>query len=269
MKKGFSLAELMGVVVLLALIALMVVPVVDKQIKNSRNELYESQVESIKSSAKLYADKLSIKDNEVVVITLYQLKQLGLVDKDIINPKDKKLIPNDSTVTIQKINGIISYEFTIGTNTRGYDSIPKISLNGDIVEYVELNDSYTELGSSSNYNDEVLEVTIEQNIDTNTVGSYIVKYKSSYEDVSNEAIRNVIVRDTKGPIVEFNELTLLLSEVDSYDFKSDIIANDPSGIKDIDVQTNFGALKGEYSIKYTVIDNYDNKTIKYRKVVVK
>ena len=45
--KGFTLVELLAVLVILGLLGLIVVPVVDKIIKDTRNNLYELQIKNI------------------------------------------------------------------------------------------------------------------------------------------------------------------------------------------------------------------------------
>ena len=45
MKKGFTLAELLAVIVILGLLALIAVPVVLNKIKSTKEDLYNNQIE--------------------------------------------------------------------------------------------------------------------------------------------------------------------------------------------------------------------------------
>lgn len=269
-KKGFTLVEVMGVIVLLAAITLIALPVVDKQLKQGNEELYESTIDSIEGSLELYMSGIDLRENEYMKINLYQLKQTGLIDNDLKNPVTGEFLPNDMLITITNNNGALEYNIDLesGNNKRDYDSIPEMSMT-NFVEYVELEDDYTvsDTDVTSKYNDTVLTTSIEGSVNTSTLGVYIIKYKTSYQNVSNEVYKTVIVRDTKGPIIEFDDLYLSLSSVHVYDYEEDINVFDPSGVKSIDVETDFGALTGLYSVKYTAIDNLGNKTVKYRKVI--
>ena len=88
MKKnnGFTLIEIMAVIVILSVIALIVVPLVTGSIKDSKQKLYETQLENIKSGAKSYMINLDLPNKEPITITLDDLQKKGLVDKDIKNP---------------------------------------------------------------------------------------------------------------------------------------------------------------------------------------
>jgi len=268
-KKGFTLAELLGIILITATILLIIVPVVDKQIKDGKKEIYDNAIDTIKSSLDLYMTDYNLDVGQSMQITLYQLKQKGLVDLDIKNPNTGELFANDMIITIKNEDGIIKYEIddTSGTNKRDYDSIPKLVLNTSVLEYVEFGEEYNYEEVTASYNDVVLSVTADTNLDTNKIGNYKIVYKTSHLGIENKIIKTVIVRDTKGPSLDFNTLNISLSEAKTYDYESDILVSDLSGIKDIEVETNFGALKGTYSVKYIVTDNAGNQTIKHRKVV--
>lgn len=270
MKKGFTLAELIGVIVIMAALALIIIPVVDKQLKEGKQDIYNSTIDSIKSSLDLYMTDINLNNNDYMQITLYQLKQAGFVDIDIKNPVKDELFPNDMLITILNDNGILKYSINdSGTNKFDYENIPKIILNGNVLEYVELGSTYVDDEVTCTYNGIVLEPVIESNVDTNTVGIYTVKYKVTYENIFNEIIKTVIVKDTKGPIIDFETLNISLTEAKKYDYTKDITIYDESGSDEVEVkvETNFGALTGIYSVKYIATDKYGNETIKYRKVI--
>lgn len=59
MKKGFTLAELLGVIVILSLIALITVPAITDTLQNYKIKLCNTQLEEIISAAKTWgADNL-------------------------------------------------------------------------------------------------------------------------------------------------------------------------------------------------------------------
>ena len=53
--KGFTLVEMITVIALLAIIGMISIPVVEGVIKRSKDRVYNTQLEEIKSGAKKYA----------------------------------------------------------------------------------------------------------------------------------------------------------------------------------------------------------------------
>ena len=273
MKKGFTLAELMGVIVIMAAIALIIIPVVDKQIKDGKNEIYHDAIDSIKSSMNLFMSDKKIQSNESMTVTLYQLKQAGLIDLDVKNPKNGELFPNDMLIIATNENGVINYTVDVeGSNKINYQSVPKMSLNVPVYEVIEIGDSFSAKTSDiSSYGDVVIEPIITNNVDITKIGSYQVIYEINYNNLKNKIIKTVIVRDMTGPTIDFETLNISLSKAKKFDFLSDITVSDNGCSSDeIDVKVEnpkFGALTGTYSVKYIATDKYGNETVKYRKVI--
>ncbi|HPF83081.1 MAG TPA: type II secretion system protein [Bacilli bacterium] len=92
--KGFTLIELIAIIVLLGLLALIVVPKVKDIIETSREKALEEQIGRIEEEAKKYALEIinDIPENELgFYISLDDLKDNGyLEDKDIIDPTNKE-----------------------------------------------------------------------------------------------------------------------------------------------------------------------------------
>ena len=267
MKKGFTLAELLGVILLLSVISLIVIPTIDKQLKEGRQELYDKQISLIKSGVSLFESDYKLNDNERIRITLSQLKSLGYVEHDITNPITKEIFPNDAIIEITNDNYNID---VTGDNIKDYNSLPTITLNGNVVEFLELGSTYIEKEAQAKYNNEVIDnITISGGVDNLVVGSNYITYTVDYNGFSNKVIRTILVRDTKAPTINFNtDLTISLNQTSTYDFKKDVTVEDASEIESFEVKTNFIDKKGIYSIKYVATDIYGNTTTKNRKVIV-
>ena len=114
-KKGFTLVELLASITILALLALIAIPAISKQIKNGKNNLYNSQIENIKSAAVAWGTDNLFKlpeDDTCITVTLGYLKGLGYIDNSVINPKTNEEFDNDNTfVSISKSGN--SYLFSI------------------------------------------------------------------------------------------------------------------------------------------------------------
>ena len=278
MKKGFTLAELLGVIVVLAAVLLIIMPTIDKTIKQGQDDLYDKQINSIKLAMELWvADNVKLEDGEYIVLTLSQLKDAGLVEFDVKNPKTEELFPNDMLLTIRNNDGILEYEVsTKGDNVENYELLPKISINGNILTYVEVNSEYVDRGASvtdqsGNVISSYVAQTIEPELNVSMRGVYLEKYTTNYNGYSNTVYRTIIVRDTIGPEIIFsNNLELTYEEAKDYNFESDIIIKDNSGEKvELTVEDNIMDLPGRYTVKYIAVDTSGNETVKVRQVTIK
>jgi len=95
MKRGFTLVELLCVIVIISVVTMITVPIINTQIVASRNALYESQIDDIESAAKKWAtennDLLDKNHINSVYVSLDVVQKLGYLEKDqIINPKTKE-----------------------------------------------------------------------------------------------------------------------------------------------------------------------------------
>jgi len=273
-KKGFTLAELIGVVVLLGAILLIIIPVVSKNLKESKQKLYNEQIEGIKQSLQIWASDNKPNNNETYYLTLSQLKQKGLVEPDIKNPITDEYLANDMILKVINENGIINYEILeeTGNCKNDYVDIPKMENENNVI-YVEINSFYNDTLVTAKDKDGNLlnNVTSEGNIDVTKLGSYYITYNINKDGKCNSTIRNVIVTDTVGPVISFKDnLEISLSQINTYDLLADVTITDNSGVKPtVEVTNNFASIKGNYTVKYVATDLFGNVTTKLRKVTVK
>lgn len=113
MKKGFTLVELLAVITLLGLLSLIVVPVVDKLIKDSEEELYQTQIKNIEDGAKNWASKniFNLPESGYIDKTICELERDGFLEIDMKNPKTEELFYKDSYVRITKTDYGFEYEY--------------------------------------------------------------------------------------------------------------------------------------------------------------
>ena len=105
-KKGFTLAELLAVIVILGLIAVITIPAVTKTLGETKGNLCEDQLKNIKEAARLYGSDhlldLPSKDGQSFQITLGDLQNGGYIEKELKNPKDSKMVDPNLAITITK-----------------------------------------------------------------------------------------------------------------------------------------------------------------------
>ena len=89
-KQGFTLVELLGVIIILGVLALLIIPTIDKSLKAGKQKLYDNQIENIELAANSWAlDNLFAlpeNDDEYIIVELGQIKASWYIDKEIINP---------------------------------------------------------------------------------------------------------------------------------------------------------------------------------------
>lgn len=109
-EKGFTLVEVLAVVMILSITYLVVTPLITGSIKESKDKLYEIQLENIKSAARLHMINFDLEDGETTTITLDALKKYGLVEKDIKNPKTGNEFNSCMLVKVKRIGDIYEYD---------------------------------------------------------------------------------------------------------------------------------------------------------------
>ena len=113
MKKGFTLIELLSVLVLLGMISLITIPIIDKILKENREDLYQTNVEMLEEGAKSWASanvfSLPEADGQFIDLTICDLEKAGFIE----------IFYKDSYVRITKDAYGFNYEYneTSGTES--------------------------------------------------------------------------------------------------------------------------------------------------------
>jgi len=120
--KGFTLVEILAVVVILGVIALITVPVTLSIIDRSKQNMYDRQISEITEAARMYVSENSTKNVNLStigysnVITLQQLSDDGYIDLPITNTlTNQDFDPDCLTVTIVK-GADTYYDYTVNIN---------------------------------------------------------------------------------------------------------------------------------------------------------
>ena len=116
MKKGFTLVELLAVIIILGILGLIVVPLVNETIKEQKEKLYNRQMETIESSAEGWSTKNSdklVEDGTSIYVSITTLVQDGyLKNSDIKDPRNNK-----------QMLGCVSISYDISYNQYVYDYV--------------------------------------------------------------------------------------------------------------------------------------------------
>lgn len=185
MKRGFTLVELLAVIVILGIIGFIVITNVDTTVIDSSEKIYQAQLSNIEEAARVWAadniNYLPNNENEKLSIPLLVLKQGGVIDDDIKNPKNDMLFPNDMYIDITYKNG--DYDYSVvensGTSSSTDLDVPAIILRDTFNREISLNGSISlqgiailrngttiDLSKSSSY------VTINNQVNASAAGIY-------------------------------------------------------------------------------------------------
>lgn len=119
MKKGFTLAELIGVLVVLALIGMIAVPAVAQAIKENKRKICSIQFSNITEAAQSWAanniGKLPA-DDEKVELTFDELMSYGYLEDNLTDPKTSEAFSSDWKVVITKVSNRFDYKVYNGTD---------------------------------------------------------------------------------------------------------------------------------------------------------
>ena len=105
-KKGFTIVELLAVLIILSLIAVIIYPNIIRSVRSTKNDLSNIQINNIKESAKMYVndnvgtDNFFDSNNEEV--SLKKLVDDGYIDGstyDILNNKEYNLVNSKVIIT--------------------------------------------------------------------------------------------------------------------------------------------------------------------------
>lgn len=109
-KKGFTLVELLGVIVILSVLVLIAIPIVNNIVKNSQKQIKESNVITILNAAYSWAMdedlNVTLPENvdDSITVNINTLKTTGHLKKEVINAETGDAYTNSCIITITKKN---------------------------------------------------------------------------------------------------------------------------------------------------------------------
>ena len=165
-------------------------------------------------------------------------------------------------------------------STENNENAPVIRLNGNYVEYVEINTEYVEKGGTAYSNTGIplkLNLQIKSNdnggeeIETSELGTYKLIYSATDKNgLTTTSIRTVVVRDTIPPVIQFPEDNIVkVSELNGSYVEEGVYAIDNSNDKiNVTCVSSLSNVPGKHVILYTAKDPSGNTTNAKRVITV-
>ncbi len=106
MKRGFTLIEVLAVIIILSIILVISVPSAFNILQKVRNESYDHLIEVIENSAKLHVNKDRsstiniIKEEGFYEVTLLELSEDGFIKNTVLDSRTNEEIPMSKKVIV-------------------------------------------------------------------------------------------------------------------------------------------------------------------------
>lgn len=278
-KNGFTLIEVLAVIILLGVIITIVVSIVDGDINLVKEYAKENQIKLIEESAEIYYlnyknEIPSIDTTKIATITIQTLYDKGFI-------KDKDLVVN-SKETIKKTDKVLIY-LVDGELFTLYDKTQTISLmiilKGPSEIKIRKDGEYTEYGAVviNTLTTTIIDIppsNISGTVNTSVEGTYTITY--SYSGASPKSRKVIVAKaqtisDTTKPVITLlgtSPMTIVRGSVftDPGATATDNLDGNITEriIKSGKVNTN---VMGTYYINYDVNDSSGNKAITKTRII--
>lgn len=119
-KKGFTLAEVLGVIIILGLLVIVSFPPLLNQLKKSKSTLSDATLKILGTSAELYIDEhpssYPIKSGNIYCIKLETLVNNGYLKSPILDASSGETIDETTNYVKYTINDINDYDYELVTS---------------------------------------------------------------------------------------------------------------------------------------------------------
>lgn len=198
-KNGFTLVELLGVIIILAVISLITIPIVDRSMKESKQKADATQKANIELAAKNWAlDYMDKIGGNSISITLGQLKNESYLANDIKVPSTNVAYNDNRVIKINYVNKdyVASLTNTVldGLINEIDSDYPYITLKGEATVTISMGDTYTDAGAIGFIDEGTTTIASVGTVDTATAGTYYITYTAESSENITSIKRKIIVQ---------------------------------------------------------------------------
>lgn len=293
-KNGFTLVEMLTVIVILVTLGLIAVFSISKIVKDSSEQLYDMQITSVIDASRTYAIERSDQLSDYNQITLCDLKINGLLEEDFVNPKNEEKFDDSLIIEINKnASGDYDIKFDAITKMAGYYcdlNAISVKLLGNSPYYVSYGSNYADpgitvekenasgvmvnyenytLSKSGNYED-AIESGVFKSIGTYSE-TYTVTDKAT--NFKTSVTRTIVVEDNTAPVITLNVSSnpIILLEGETLTYPSCSVSDNLDTGLSCKMQDNYknNTTPGTYEIVYTAQDLSGNTNTKVLNITVR
>jgi prepilin-type N-terminal cleavage/methylation domain-containing protein len=108
MKKGFTIIELLSVLVILVVIGLLIIPSISKDITKSKEKAYQADIATIKYACREWITENPSELTNVTFFKMIKIKRLqedGFLGYDMKNPKTRNAFVDEEVKIVKKAVG--------------------------------------------------------------------------------------------------------------------------------------------------------------------
>lgn len=284
LKKGFTLVEMIAVLIVLSIIFLLSAVTLTTVIKTGEDKINDAKKELILDAAKDYLSKNDMVNDKNGCIRLGELVELGYIDK-----KDIDESHYDKFINYIYEDGKTSYEINntckVFDDTNIKDSTKIVfKLLGEEKMTIEKGNTWSDPGVIATYDGIDISSTVRvryytkdyqllDSMTTNTLDTYIVEYYIDVNDDGKEEMtieRFVTVVNTTNPVITHPGDTTIAKSQLTFDVMDGVSAQDALG-NDVIVyaKTDLSlGVVGTYTIYYTAIDEQGNTGSSIRRITI-
>lgn len=301
--KGYTLVELLAVLVILSIIVVLVFPTVNNVLFQSKDTVYQTQINKILNASYDFSLKnmeYLPEYNKSAYITLGELKYNGLIPFDLTNPDTNNYFEDNLVISIKNVGTNYKttnensktkgdYLYTVEINkTENKDLLPKINLenlpqnsDGDYLVTLDLNENLENITYTAISHDDidltdkvrkyiVSDDQVVDRIDSSKSSVYTINYSVIDDNgYANLSKLHIIIADIKSPEITLPTNNKINKDMIIFDLLNGVICEDNSGFCEIETsgEIDFGVI-GKYIITYTAKDPSGNTSTKKRVITI-
>lgn len=209
-RRGFTLVEVLAIIVILGIILGVVVPSTFSIVKRGKETSYKTLVNSFKNGSKIYATRyINIINTDIdkfgyYKLTLSDLNNNNLLKTPVIDPRtDTSINLNKYIIITRNTENVFSYCYEEEVRCLIPSSVeetnkeikPIITINGSKVININKGTEYTDLGATATDDidgDITSKITVVNNVNINVAGEYKVIYTITDSDGNKRVSARVI-----------------------------------------------------------------------------
>ena len=285
MKKGFTLIELIAVIIIIGVVALISTPIVTNVIDKSKEKAYEASIKNIEEAAYKYSIYNNLGYNRLYKeLKLDTIQEKGYLQReDIIDPRnDKKM---EGCVFYKWLSDENQYDFIYNENCQIEQFYPEIEIvtNDNNKEWMTELLKFEVQGEYEYYKYCIGENNCKPNLEykgkleVSKVGKDIYVCATGYigEEEGNTICTKGFNIDPNKPEITSNKVTYTSSKI----IVNATCSDDVSSVKEIKYSINGGEYQesnlftnlktGEYKVKTKCVDNALNESVEESTVELK